>query len=73
MVTKSSKGLENVVPLAGTWIETCIPAHPRGSYPSSFPLRERGLKREESGCGYFGLRSFPLRERGLKLTDSPKK
>ena len=54
-----------VVPLAGTWIETIsgadIPKKPR-----SFPLRERGLKREfiHDYCLHF--KSFPLRERGLK-------
>ena len=36
--------VNRVVPLAGTWIETCLAMSNPNEHPSSFPSRERGLK-----------------------------
>ena len=66
--THSSRSLRHtlVVPLAGTWIETC-PVEILFHGPAlSFPLRERGLKHLSPPTST-AVRSFPLRERGLKL------
>ena len=63
-------GYKDVVPLAGTWIET-----PKSSVRlfgvMSFPLRERGLKLSFSRSCSNLLSSFPLRERGLKPPGEP--
>ena len=55
-----------VVPLAGTWIETCRRSLIAGR-EMSFPLRERGLKHNKNRELNQPEPSFPLRERGLKL------
>ena len=58
-------GWLEVVPLAGTWIETKIlTVSPLCG--ESFPLRERGLKQDVPAAIPRLLPSFPLRERGLK-------
>ena len=58
----------DVVPRAGTWIETTV-AFWRLAICTSFPVRERGLKpRFVDKTPYFVV-SFPVRERGLKLQD----
>ena len=58
-----------VVPLAGTWIETFVSSTPFHSSTSSFPSRERGLKRPVLSVYWTDTGSFPSRERGLKLCD----
>ena len=55
-----------VVPLAGTWIETPADTAGRSRGLQSFPLRERGLKHDNSYASEKIDWSFPLRERGLK-------
>ena len=57
---------KNVVPLAGTWIETKKGGAALFVRLMSFPLRERGLKLLYEIEIVTGMKSFPLRERGLK-------
>ena len=58
----------NVVPRAGTWIETLGDIYRGADSDASFPVRERGLKPHTAhNCISMPL-SFPVRERGLKLT-----
>ena len=54
-----------VVPRAGTWIETKT-GRSMWSWEESFPVRERGLKRLLDRHNRKIAESFPVRERGLK-------
>ena len=58
--------LTEVAPRAGAWIETAPPGHQVHNGRKSLPVRERGLKQEESRCDYQRALSLPVRERGLK-------
>ena len=55
----------DVVPFAGTWIETAEYAC-GGVFTMSFPSRERGLKHSSELELTRITKSFPSRERGLK-------
>ena len=65
--TDARRRAKSVVPLAGTWIETTQNVRFWKVWKWSFPLRERGLKRQKIDELELLIGSFPLRERGLKL------
>ena len=56
----------NVAPLAGAWIEICLPLLIWTWPLMSLPLRERGLKYHSLTSITTAPASLPLRERGLK-------
>ena len=58
--------IAQVVPYAGTWIETAM-TNIGDPCSLSFPTRERGLKPLRGGELLAASLSFPTRERGLKL------
>ena len=61
----------NVVPHAGTWIESSQYRAVK-YFTWSFPTRERGLKGSAFSDMYSIGQSFPTRERGLKALENRK-
>ena len=68
--TRPADQMHSVVPLVGTWIETCPPLNLPLRANRSFPSWERGLKPSPCTDIPGSLQSFPSWECGLKLVGS---